>query len=125
MKPEIEEFGKTLIEFVRDGSIQSNDRELNSMSTTLAAGRWQVAARDGTSTTFARVLIPDVVDETIFYLLRAIDQGLLRITYSASNGKVVDLTEQGLGELSGWYTGSGGWREMFSKERFVDDLSDV
>jgi hypothetical protein len=65
------------------------------------------------------------VDDTIFYLLQAIDQGSLRIAYTASNGKVVDLAAQGLGELSGWFAGSGGWRETYSKERFVDDFSDL
>jgi hypothetical protein len=37
----------------------------------------------------------------------------------------VELTEDGLGELAGWYMGSGGWRAMFSRERFVDDFADL
>jgi len=40
-------------------------------------------------------------------------------------GREVDLTEEGLGELSGWYMGSGGWRAMFSKERYEDDFADM
>ncbi len=67
----------------------------------------------------------DVVDEVLFYLLHAIDEGLLRLTFTASNGVAVDLTEQGLSELAGWYMGSGGWRAMYSKERFVDDFADL
>jgi hypothetical protein len=71
------------------------------------------------------VVIPDVVDDTLFYLLQAIDTGLLKLSFTASNGKVVDLPTDGLGELAGWYMGSGGWRRMFSKERFVDDFVDL
>jgi hypothetical protein len=89
------------------------------------AKRWAKAASEKNPADFARVLIPDIVDDTIFYLLQAIDQGSLRLAYTASNGKVVDLTDQGLGELSGWFAGSDGWREMYSKERFVDDCADL
>ncbi len=71
------------------------------------------------------VVIPDVVDDTVFYLLHEIDDAGLRLTYTASNGKTVDLTEEGLSELAGWYMGSGGWRAMFSQERFVDDFADL
>ncbi len=87
--------------------------------------RWKKAANEGTPITFAHVAIPDIVDETIFYLLLAIDEGGLRIAYTASNGTVVDLTTQGLGELAGWFMGSGGWRAMYSKARFVDDFADL
>jgi hypothetical protein len=58
-------------------------------------------------------------------LLQAIDQGLLRLSFTSANGEIVDLAEEGLGELSGWYMGSGGWRASYSHERFVDDFSDL
>ena len=125
MTPEIEEFGKMLVEWVRDASIQSNDMVLRPTVEAPVAKRWRLAARNGTSTTFARVVIPDIVDDTIFYLLRAIDEGLLKMAFTASNGNVVELTTQGHGELSGWYMGSGGWRAMYSAERFVDDFADL
>jgi len=44
---------------------------------------------------------------------------------SASSGKVVDLNSEGLGELAGWYTGSDGWRAMYTKERLVDYVADL
>jgi hypothetical protein len=125
MSPEIEEFAKLLMERVRDASIQSNDRVLLPTAQHALAKRWARAARDQSPVDFARVLIPDVVDDTIFYLLQAIDDGSLRLAYTASNGTTVDLTQQGLSELAGWFAGSDGWREMYSKERFVDDLGDV
>jgi hypothetical protein len=124
MTPEIEEFGATLVQFVRDAAIQSNDRALLPTARYALAQRWKKAAREETPENFARVLIPDIVDDTIFYLLQAIDDGRLKLAYTAADGTVVDLTSQGLGELAGWLTGSDGWVAMYSKERSVDDFSD-
>ncbi len=125
MLPELEQFAKMLVERVRDASIQSNDMALRSTAVSPIAKRWAKAATEQRPFDFAHTVIPDVVDETVFALLQAIDEGLLRITWTAPDGKLVNLTAQGKGELSGWYIGSGGWRAMFSKERFVDDFADL
>jgi hypothetical protein len=125
MTPEIEEFAKRLVEFVRDASIRSNDVGLRPTAVGPVAERWKKAARDQAPTEYARVLIPDVVDDTVFYLLHAIDEGVLPLAFTASNGRVVDLTTEGRSELAGWYMGSDGWRGMYSNERFVDDFSDL
>lgn len=122
---EIEEFAKILVQRVRDAAIQSSDRTMRQDAGDPVARRWREAAREGKPEALARVLIPDIVDDTIFYFLQAIDQELLRLSFVAANGKTVDLATDGLGELSGWYMGSPGWRAMFAKERFVDDLSDL
>jgi len=121
---EIEEFAKILVQQVRDAAIRSCDNNLRSNAGNVIAKRWQEAAAGQLGHT-ATLLIPDIVDDTVFHLLRAIDQGLLRISFTASNEKVIDLPEDGLGELAGWYMGSGGWRSMFSRERFADDFSDL
>jgi hypothetical protein len=123
--PEIEEFARILVQRVRDEAIQSSDRELRPGAGSPVAKRWKEAACDGRPEALASMLIPDIVDDTIFYLLQAIDQGLLQLSFVAWNGKRVDLTTEGLGEMSGWYMGSGGWRAMYTKERFVDDFSDL
>jgi hypothetical protein len=125
MTPEIEEFAKSLVEQVRDLAIGSNDVALRPAGKSPVAKRWAQAAARQTPMEFAATVIPDIVDDTTFYLLNAIDQGELKLTYTAPNGTVVDLTEQGLGELAGWYMGSEGWREKYSKERFVDDCADL
>lgn len=123
---EIEEFAKVLVEKVRDAAIQSCDRILLSDGGNAIAKRWK-AARQGAPDTFAQVLISDVVDETLANLLIAIDQEFLRLSYTASNGKMVDLTSAAkeAGELSGWYGAGGGWCEKYSKERFTDDFADL
>ncbi len=125
MTPEIEEFAKVLVEWIRDASIRGSDVIVRPTANAPVAKRWRREAREETATEFARVIIPDVVDSTIFYLLYAIDEGLRKLTFTASSGVAVDLTEQGLSELAGWYMGIGGWRAMYSKERVVDDFADL
>jgi hypothetical protein len=120
--PEIEEFAKILVEHVRDASVQNCDRELQPDAQSPVAQRWRETK---VTASVAGVLIPDCVDEAVCNVLQAIDQGLLHISFHSNNGKTVDLTEDGMGELAGWYMGSGGWRAMYSKERFVDDFADL
>ncbi|HZZ72355.1 MAG TPA: hypothetical protein VFE24_08880 [Pirellulales bacterium] len=125
MTPELEEFAKILVEKVRDIAIQSNDRTLSANH--VIAKRWKEAAVNSSPEAFAKVLIPDIVDSTISHLLSAIDQELLRLSFTASNGKSLDLTTVAteFGELSGWYKGGRGWLEKYSKERLIDDFSDL
>jgi hypothetical protein len=123
--PELEEFAKILVQRVRDAAIQSNDSCLRPDATHIVAKRWKEAGRNGTLQSIANVLIPDVVDDTVFHLLRAIDQGVLKISFTAPNGKTIDLSKEGLGELGGWYSGGkDSWRAAYSHERFIDDFSD-
>jgi hypothetical protein len=116
MKPEIQEFAKRLVELVRDRSIESNDNTLRPAAQHGVAARWSAASQKSPEE-FARVLIPDIVDDTVFYLLNAIDNGEIRLLYTAENGKVIDLTKDGIGELAGWYIGSDGWRQDYSRQR--------
>ncbi|WP_437523833.1 hypothetical protein WME79_34845 [Sorangium sp. So ce726] len=120
--PEIEEFARTLVQQVRDAAIRNCDALLQPQAGSPAARRWKDL--DAKSSDL-HVIIPDAVDEAVFGVLQAIDQGLLRLKYVSTSGREVDLTEEGQGELSGWYMGSGGWRAMFSTERFVDDFADL
>jgi hypothetical protein len=47
--------------------------------------------------------MPDCVDDTLFCLLNAVDQGLLQISFRSSSGKMIDLVEGGESEMGGWY----------------------
>ncbi len=124
MNPEIEEFARALVEHVRDLSIRSNDGALSGTAQHAVARRWREAANHSPDQ-FARTIIPDVVDDTLFYFLNAIDNGHLRLSYRASTGKTIDLNSAGLGELAGWYVGGDDWREKYSHERFADDSGGV
>ena len=125
--PEIEEFARILIREVRDAAIQSTDRSLRADAPDPVAKRWKEWPREHTVNleSVVTMVAADIVDDTIFHLLRAIDQELLQLSFTASNGKTVNLTKDGLGELGGWYMGSPGWRAAYAKERFVDDLADL
>jgi hypothetical protein len=124
-KAEIEEFAKTLIREVRDRAIADCDMLLRPEGNSPPARRWRERLNTGSSRDLAVTMIPDCVDDTLFYLLHAIDSGALRISFVASNGNVVDLADQGLGELAGWFMGSDGWRRQYSQQRFADDVEDL
>lgn len=119
---EIEEFAEILVRQVRDAAIRNCDGLLQPNAGSPAGKRWRGTSLEPES---LRIFIPDAVDEAIFSLLNAIDQGLLRMKFITSTGREVDLADEGLCELAGWYMGSGGWRAMFSGERFVDDFADL
>jgi acyl-CoA reductase-like NAD-dependent aldehyde dehydrogenase len=120
--PEVEEFATLLMHRVRDAAIRVSDRTLQENHA--VAKRWRAAMEESGEAT-ASVMIPDCVDETIYNLLRAIDEGALQVRFVASSGEVVDLSEEGKSELAGWFMGSEGWRRQFSQERFVDDFADL
>jgi hypothetical protein len=122
--PEIEEFAKLLTQRVRDAAIQNSDMNLRSNVQHIIAKRWRSAADSSSPENFAKTIIPDVVDEAIFQLLRSIDEGVLKLQFRSSNGRTVDLTSEGTGELAGWYSGHG-WKERYAKERFSDNFPDI
>jgi hypothetical protein len=125
---ELEEFAQVLVKNVRDEAIRACDQMLQQEGRTATAKRWRVS-RELPPDEFAKVLIADVVDETLVCLLDAIDQELLRLSFTTSDGTSLDLTTVATvsGELTGWYAGGGGggWCERFSKERYIDDLADL
>lgn len=123
--PLIEEFAMRLVEHVRDAALSSCDRQLDLSSRSPVGVRWREILRNERDVELVRTVIADCVDETIGYLLVAIDQGLLHLSYTDASGERVDLSEEGLGGLSGWYMGSDGWRQRYSRERFVDDFSEM
>ncbi len=123
--PEIDEFAKLLITQVRDRSIADCDMELRPEVDSPVAKRWRTKLNTGSSKDLAIEMIPDCVDETLANLMQAVDEGILRISFLASNGNVVDLTNDGMGELAGWYMGGDGWTSKYSQQRFVDDFADL
>lgn len=68
-------------------------------------------------------IIPDCVDVTLFWLLSALDQGLIQLSFRSSSDKIIDLVEAGESEMGGWYMmgGTDGWRARYSKERICEE----
>jgi hypothetical protein len=120
---EIHELGRLLIEWARDEAIRSCDRTLRAGGTDSISKRWQTAIATGRPEEALRAAIPDIVDQTIGQLLAAIDQEVLQLAFTASNGVIVNLPRDGRGELCGWYMGE--WIFKYSKERLVDDFADL
>lgn len=123
-KPDVEEFARLLVAHVRDEAISSCDRDLDPAAHSVSALRWHKALRERPCVDAVREIIPDCIDEALFYLLRAIDEGLLPMRYVASSGRVVDLTVEGESEMAGWLAGKT-WTRDYSNERFNDDFADM
>jgi hypothetical protein len=123
--PEVEEFAKLLMTHVRDMAISTSDMSLDPDANGPTAKRWRLKMQAGQIQGLLSEMIPDCVDNALFYLLYAIDEGLLRISFTGSSGRTVDLTEAGESEMAGWYMATDGWRHAHSKERFVDDLRET
>jgi hypothetical protein len=121
---ELEEFAEALIRFVRDNAVDSCLNQLNTSSNTPLAKRWQLALENKDPSSY-RDIVPDIVDEAIFFLLEAIDERSLKLMFKTKNGEVLDLGESGKGEMGGWYMASGGWRSKFSKQPFFDYFADL
>ncbi len=116
---EIEEFAKVLIREVRDEAVSACDITLNPNAQSIIAKRWR-EFKDNPAI-LKDVIIPDVVDAVLFALVQALDDGALHMKFVSKKGKEVDLSEEGEGELGGWYMGE--WREA-GHQRFVDYFSD-
>ena len=121
---EVEEFAKVLVREVRDAAIKACDRALDEDAQSPVARRWR-RARAPECRDLAKLMIADCVDQTLARLMDAIDQEVLQISFRTASGTVVDLSRAGLGELCGWYMGGdGGWRTLYSTERYSDDLAE-
>ena len=115
----IEELGKALVEQVRDRAIAACRTRLEPNAKGRKSQSWhRILAGADCGGALERVL-PDIVDETIFCLLDAIDHGSVRLASWEPGSEPVDLTALGLGELAGWYIG-GDWPQRYSAEPFVN-----
>jgi hypothetical protein len=118
--PELEEFGKLLVKHVRDRAIQSCDTRRHPDAKSVSALRWMETIKRGDIASILDMVIPDIVDDTIFFLLNSVDQNLLPLWFKASNGTTINL-DDGNGELAGWYLTDEGWCAKYTHERFVED----
>lgn len=105
----IEEFGRLLMQHVRDPAVRDCDKVLVDEGDWTGA-RWRQAVAAG-----GEVVIPDCVDRALYFLLYAIDQELIRLRFTTESGRDIDLTARG--ELAGLLLGNDHWRPRFSRER--------
>lgn len=116
---ELEEFASAFINLVRDKAIRECDSKLQPKAETVITKRWKSALSFKNPEDIIRLLIPDIVDGTLACLLRALDLGQIELTFKCHSGTTFNLTNDGAGELVGWYMGGeDGWITSFSKERF-------
>ena len=116
---EIDEFAKLLVLYVRDEAIQACDSNYEAKSNNPISKRWR-DMKESNADAIVAELIPDCIDIALFYLMKAIDNGDIRLTFTSAEGKAVDLEDEGKGELAGWYLGDENFRARFSKERYTD-----
>lgn len=110
----VDEFGGKLVKQVRDSTITS----CGVLRNPHARSPMRLKLNELDRNVVDRVLdlvIPDIVDDTLFHLLRAIDGGDIRLVYIADDGRECDLTTEGGQELAGWYRGEDGWVSRHSK----------
>ncbi len=116
----IEEFGRILVAEVRDRAVHDCDHNRDPGRHSAIGKRWQ-SKGIGPDSECAKVVAPDCIDYAIYYLLDAIDNGTLHLQLKTTEGDIVDLTSDGMGELAGWYIGpSEGWRGKYSSERYSE-----
>ena len=108
MNEALEEFGRKLVQHVRDDTIISNEVLKNPWSRDPTRLKLNALDRKCVAAVLDLV-IPEIVDDTLFCLLRAIDDGRIRLTYVPDEGESLDLSAGSHGELPGWLWGEEGW----------------
>lgn len=123
---ELREFGRILVESVRDAAVEACELALRADTKYPKARRWKKAMATSSPEELVRTVALDVVDTTISTLLTAIDRSVLGVKYQAKNGQLIDLACDGMGELCGWYLIiPDGWRARYTKQPYFDDFTDL
>lgn len=113
MSMPIDEFARKLIERVRDDTITSCSVLKNPHSRSPMRLRLNGLDRDCVDEVL-ELLVPDIIDDTIFHLLRSIDGGDIRLVYVSDGGARCDLEDEGMRELAGRLFGEDGWIASYS-----------
>lgn len=117
---ELDEFAEQLMRVVRDRAVVACDRLLSGQMVGPQGERWKRVAA-GNAREVLVALLPDVVDQVLFELLNAVDNGEFPLAWRDSLGALRPMGDLGSGELAGWLMGSPGWRDRFSSQRFNGD----
>jgi hypothetical protein len=124
--PRIDDFAELLMKLVRDEAIDNCERLADGRMKGARAKHWSEVLATASAMNAVTELIPDIVDQVLFYLLDAIDNDRLKLAWRPDNGSWINLADLGHGEMAGWVmSGKGGWIDKFSAKRFFDPLSDL
>lgn len=108
-------YGQSLVVNVRDRAISAAQLRLEPHAVGPTAEHWRRIINNNPDTRETiRALIPEIVDETIFQMMNAIDNMELPVC----------VPDEGLGELAGRYVGSGMWRS-YSAYPVFDPFRDL
>ena len=119
-KTELHRFAEMLMRWVRDPSIDSCDTLASRRMFGPTGERWRDWLAEPQAREAMSQLIPDIVDEVLFKLLHALDQGDMPLAWRRENGTYVDLYDLGRSEMAGWLVGTGPdcWRARYSSKRW-------
>ena len=121
---ELDRFARLLIELVRDRAIIACDQLARGTTRGPGGERWRRVVAEESAHDALESLTPEIVDQTLFQLLDAIDNNLLPLLWEAADGSHLTLRELGRWELAGRLAG-GEWPRRFSAERFHDYWKDL
>lgn len=119
-RAELQRFAEMLMLLVRDQSIKDCDALAARRMGGEDGKRWRDVLADGRARDAVRELIPDIVDQVLFRLLNALDQGDVPLAWQREDGSYVDLYELGKSEMAGWLLArdAEGWRARHSLQRW-------
>lgn len=121
--PEVELFARLLMTQVRDRAIASGDALARGATGGALGERWRAELSSSTASEAMTELLPDVVDQVLFHLLDAIDNGQLPLAWQDGDRAAL-LADLGEGEMAGLLMmGEGGWIDRFSQQRYFDPLA--
>lgn len=104
------DLAKLIVEHVRDRAISNMDGVLyGALERRGSATHWLPAIEVRDMKKLGEMIIADSVDSALFYLFFALDEGTIRLSYTAADGSMVNLND---GELAGCY---GDWAMQFSQ----------
>jgi len=119
-KAELQRFAELLMQVVRDHAIAECDALASGRMGGSIGERWRRLVANRDTREVARQLIPDLVDEVLFRLLLALDNGDMPLYWRREDGSHVELYDLGKSEMAGWLVGSDPdcWRPRYSKQRW-------
>ncbi|HZB32322.1 MAG TPA: hypothetical protein VE465_19340 [Streptosporangiaceae bacterium] len=115
---DLRQFAELLMRLVRDQAIASCDALAAGRMGGASGNRWRELLADERTRQAVRTLIPEIVDEVLFYFVNALDADDLPLAWRREDGSYVDLYELGGSELGGDLMVSDGWRAQYSSQRF-------